>query len=152
MSETVWITLQQSDLAAYASSPQYAAITAGLLVPGQTGRFAAVMADVCSDIRAALRINYQTSALANSIPGQAKKCACYLIIEALQASISTLKLTDDQKELIKKQMEWLAAVKAGTEAIDLPSNPSTDAVQLPRGVEVASSTCRLATRETMRGL
>ena len=152
MSETVWITIQQSNLADYLSAPQYNAVTSGLLVAGQSGRFAGIMADVCSNIRAALRGNYQVSGLDNSIPQQAKTCACYLILESLQASIPTLKLTEDQKELVKKQEAWLEKVKAGTEVVDLPSDPATDAVQRPRGVQVATANERLATRDRMRGL
>jgi len=87
------------------------------------------------------------------VPPELKWVACYLIIEAMQAAVPGLKLTDDQRNQIAKASEQLTRIADCQEVVSIPPDPLTP-VDVQRGGEtqLLTSTRRDATRRQTRDL
>ncbi len=150
-----WITIESTDLDDYLVAAQTAALRSAALGAGQTDPFSRVMPDVCSRIRAEIRAcpANQVSETANSIPPELKSIACALLIEAMQARLPMLKLTEDQKKAADEGRKYLARIAKCEIPVEQPDDPlDPDSMQRPGGVELLSSSTRLATRAKLAGL
>jgi hypothetical protein len=146
---TNWITLQLSDLNNYLASAQVHALDTASLATGQTGRFAALMTDVVARMRVAIQsqTRNQISATALTLPPELKWVGCYLVIEAMQAALPGLKLSDEQRDQIKRAENQLRRVADGLEAVTTPLDPMVPGgVQRGGQVQWVERSTRLARR------
>src|SRR6185503_16886752 len=94
-----WIIPALTDLNNYLVGAQVSAVNTAALATGagQTDRFTEARLSVCNRIRNKIESceGNRISATALAIPPSLKMCACLLIIQALQTSIPSLKLTED---------------------------------------------------------
>lgn len=152
---SAWITVAASDLNTYLVSAQVSAIRTAATAPGQTDRFAEAMPTVINRIRKNIEscVRNKVSATPLTIPAELKWVACYLIIEELQAAIPGLKLTTDQQTKIKDAKDDLLRIAKCDLVVTAPDDPlNPDDAQRGGQVQVASKSCRRATRESLRGL
>lgn len=152
-----WIVPVLTDLNNYLVGAQVTAINTAALATGagQTDRFTEARLSVVQRIRMKIVscAGNVLSATTNSIPPSLKMGACLLIIQALQTSIPSLKLTEDQVRLVESFEEDLTAVAACDLAVEEPTDPLDPPVEQTSGaVELVSSTTRRATRDTLKGL
>lgn len=128
-----WIVITAANLNDYLVGAQAAAIRTAAVAAGQTDRFTAVMPDVAARIRNEILScsRNRLDVTANSIPPELKTVACLLILEAMQAGIPGLAMTDDQRTLVKDARDYLKriakceiAVTAPAVAIDPPDTQS----------------------------
>jgi len=107
-----WLTISLTDLNDYLVGAQVTALNSSALAPGQTDRFTKVMTDMVNRIRAKIEgcPRNHISATPLTVPPELKWAACYLIIEAMQAGVPGLKLTDDQRNQIVKAGEQLTRI------------------------------------------
>lgn len=149
-----WIIVSAGDLEDYLVAAQLSALRSAALGDSQGDPFDKVMPDVAAEIRRMVESCSRNvlSATANAIPPELKKAACYLIIEALQVRIPSLKLSGDQKEQIKKAEEKLVRIAECKEVVTTPLDPEAHQAQQSGGITLANSTCREATREKMSGI
>jgi len=150
-----WITIAVADLNNYLVGAQVTAVNTAALASGQTDRFTEVKLSVISRIRNKIEtcLSNHLSATALTIPPSLKQCACLLIIQGLQSSIPSLKLSEDQKKLIETFESDLTAIAACKLTIEEPTDP-LEPPNAQRGgpIEVVKSTTRKATRDTLSGL
>lgn len=152
---SAWITIAVTDLNDYLVGAQVNALRTAALASGQADPFNAVMPAVAARVRAEVQgcKTNQISATANTVPPDLKRETIMLILEAMQARLPTLKLTEDQQRQIERAYEYLRRVAKCEVPIEQPSDPlSPSNVQQGGGIEVASKTDRIATREKMSGL
>ncbi len=150
-----WITLQLSDLNDYLVGAQVAALNSTALAAGQTDRFTKTMTDMVNRIRVKIEgcPRNHISATPLTIPPELKWVACYLVIEAMQAGVPGLKLTEDQRNQINRANEQLTRIADCKEVVSLPPDPLTP-VDVQRGGEtqLLSSSRRLGSPHETRGL
>lgn len=150
-----WITLSLADLNNYLVGAQVTALNTSALAAGQTDRFTSVMTDMVNRIR--LKIEgcprNHISATPLTIPPELKWAACYLIIEAMQAAVPGLKLTDDQRNQIAKANEQLLRIADGKEVVSTPPDPLVPPdVQRSGQTQLVTHSPRLASRHETRDL
>jgi hypothetical protein len=127
-----WIVLTAADLNAYLVADQVEAIRTAALGAGQTDRFTEVMPFVVARVRSQIQARMQSVDLvANSVPPSLKTDVCMLVIEAIQAGIPGLSLTEDQKQLIRKAEDHLKSVASGDLFVEKPDNAA--AIQIQQG-------------------
>lgn len=150
-----WTTIVVADLNNYLVGAQVNAINTAALASGQADRFTEIRNSVVSRIRNKIEtcLSNRLSSTAMTIPPSLKQCACLLIIQGLQSSIPSLKLTEDQKKQIDTFESDLTAIAACKLTIEEPPDP-LEPPNAQRGgpIEVVNSTTRKATRDTMSGL
>jgi hypothetical protein len=139
----------------YLVGAQVEALRTAALADGQDDPFLKIMPDVAARIRLKIESCQRNSisATANAIPPELKWLACYLILEAMQLRLPSLRLTDDQRTQIseaKKQLDRIADCKDVVSVPDDPLEPSD--AQQAGGITLVSNTTRRATREKMDGL
>lgn len=120
-----WLTISLSDLNDYLVAAQVNALNSSALAAGQSARFTNIMTDMVNRIRVKIEScprNY-VSATPLTVPPELKWAACYLIIEALQAAVPALQLTDNQRNQIAKANTQLDRIAAGQEAVSRPDDP-----------------------------
>lgn len=120
-----WITIAVADLNNYLVAAQVSAVNTAALGSGQTDRFTEVQLSVISRIRNKIescRTN-RISETALTIPPSLKACACLLIIEGLQSSIPSLKLSPDQVRQIEKYEDDLTAIAKCELTVEDPTDP-----------------------------
>lgn len=151
---TEWITVSEEDLNDYLVAAQMNALRTAALAVGQSDPFENIMPAIAQRMRLKIAscARNRLSATANSIPPELKWIAAYLIIEAMQGRIPSLRLSDDQKTQIseaKKQLDRIADCK---DVVSEPTDPEESVAQQSGGISLVSSTTRAATREKMNGL
>ena len=149
-----WIVITATDLEDYVVAAQLAALRNAALGDSQEDPFVLVMPPVAARVRAEIQgcPRNKVSSVANSVPPALKGETCYLILERLQTRIPSLRLTDDQKELIKDARDYLKRISLCQVPIEQPDDIQETNVQKSGGVELASSTTRQATRTKLDGL
>lgn len=144
-----WITISLTDLNDYLVGAQVNALNSSALAGGQSDRFTHVMTDMVNRIRAKIEgcPRNHISATPLTVPPELKWVACHLIIEAMQAGIPGLKLTDDQRNQITRANDQLTRIADCKEVVSLPPDPLTP-VDVQRGGEtrLVNSTDAVATR------
>ncbi|MDB6064942.1 MAG: hypothetical protein JWR26_1150 [Pedosphaera sp.] len=152
---SAWLSISLADLNDYLVGAQVTALNSTALAPGQADRFTRVMTDMVNRIRTKIEgcpRNY-ISATPLTVPPELKWVACYLIIEAMQAGVPGLKLTDDQRNQIAKANDQLTRVADCKEVVSTPDNPLVPPdVQRGGRTQLISSTRRVASREQTEGL
>jgi hypothetical protein len=150
-----WITLQLSDLNDYLVGAQVTALNTTALAAGQSDRFTKTMTDMVNRIRVKIEgcPRNHISATPLTIPPELKWVACYLIIEAMQAGVPGLKLTDEQRNQISRANEQLIRIADCKDVVSLPDDPLTP-VDVQRGGEtqLLSSSKRLGSSHQTKGL
>ena len=150
-----WITLSLADLNNYLVGAQVTALNSSALAAGQSDRFTSIMTDMVNRIRVKVEgcpRNY-ISATPLTIPPELKWCACYLIIEAMQAAVPGLKLTDDQRNQIAKANEQLTRIADCKEVVSVPPDPLVPPdVQRGGQTQLLTRSRRFATRRNTRDL
>jgi hypothetical protein len=150
-----WTTIALTDLNDYLVGAQVTALNSCALASGQTDRFTRVMTDMVNRIRTKIEgcpRNY-LSATALTVPPELKWVACYLIIEAMQAGVPGLKLTDDQRNQITKANDQLTRIADCKEVVSTPDDPLIPPdVQRGGQTQLVTSTRRVATRNQTRDL
>lgn len=150
-----WLTISITDLNDYLVGAQVTALNSAALAAGQTDRFTKVMTDMVNRIRVKIEgcSRNHISATPLTIPSELKWAACYLIIEAMQAGVPGLKLTEDQRNQIAKANEQLTRIADCREVVSIPDDPLTPAdVQRSGQTKLISSTRRVASRRHTRDL
>jgi len=150
-----WVTIALTDLNSYLVGAQVTAVNTAALAGGQVDRFTEARLSVVSRIRNKIEscTTNRVSATALTVPPSLKMCACLLIIQALQTSIPSLKLTDDQVRLIETFEKDLLDIASCDLKVEQPTDPlDPPNAQAGANVEVVSSTTRRATRDTLAGL
>lgn len=137
-----WITIALTDLNNYLVGAQVSAVNTAALASGQSDRFTEVMQSVVNRIRNKIEScsSNRISETALTIPPSLKACACLLIIQGLQSSIPSLKLSEDQVRLIETYESDLTAIAKCELRVEDPEDP------LEPGNSTASSTPRFGTR------
>ena len=150
-----WITISLTDLNDYLVGAQVNALNSSALASGQTDRFSRVMTDMVNRIRAKIEgcPRNHISATPLTVPPELKWAACYLIIEAMQAGVPGLKLTDDQRNQITRANEQLTRIADCREVVSIPNDPLTPPdVQRSGQTRLITSTDAVATRAQTRNL
>jgi hypothetical protein len=150
-----WITIQLADLNDYLVGAQVAALNSTALASGQSDRFTKTMTDMVNRIRTKIEgcPRNHISATPLTVPPELKWVACYLIIEAMQAGVPGLKLTEDQRNQIRKANEQLTRIADCKEVVSVPNDPLTPAdVQRGGATQLISRTRRVASRRETRDL
>ena len=155
-----WVVITVNDLYPFLVAPQLNALRTAALATGQNDPFTDLLPIQAGRVRDYIVSNPRNrlSATANSVPpGTCVWCLCWLMIEALQVRIPSLKLTEDQKKEIsnaKNELEKIRRAVANNQLlIPQPDDPIDNPPQAfgPNAYVVSSET-RLATRETLVGL
>ncbi|MEW6306184.1 MAG: hypothetical protein AB1705_22185 [Verrucomicrobiota bacterium] len=149
-----WITLTAEDLNDYLAAPQVSALRTAALAAGQGDPFDEIMPDVVSRERLKIEscARNRLSATPNSIPPELKWAACYLILEAMQLRIPTLRLTKDQQAQAMRAVDELNRVAACKDVVTAPDDPLEPSSQRGGQIEVVRKSKGLATRESLAGL
>jgi hypothetical protein len=150
-----WITIQLSDLNDYLVGAQVNALNSTALASGQSDRFTKIMTDMVNRLRAKIEgcPRNHISATPLTVPPELKWVACYLIIEAMQAGVPGLKLTDDQRNQIAKANDQLTRIADCKEVVSIPNDP-LNPVDVQRGgqVQMVTHSRRIASRRQTRNL
>ena len=150
-----WLTISLADLNNYLVGAQVAVLNSSALAAGQSDRFTKIMTDMVNRIRVKIEgcPRNHISATPLTVPPELKWVACYLIIEAMQAAVPGLKLTDDQRNQITKANEQLTRIADCKEVVSLPSDPLTP-VDVQRGgqAQLVTHARRTASRRQTRNL
>jgi hypothetical protein len=150
-----WLTIQLADLNDYLVAAQVTALNSSALASGQSDRFTRIMTDMVSRIRVKIEgcpRNY-LSATPLTVPPELKWVACYLIIEAMQAAVPGLKLTDDQRNQITKANDQLTRIADCKEVVSTPPDPlNPPDVQRPGQTQLVTHTKRISSRQATRDL
>jgi hypothetical protein len=150
-----WTTITLADLNDYLAGAQVNALNTAALAAGQTDRFTKTMTDMVNRIRTGIEScpRNRISATPLTVPPELKWVACYLIIEALQAAVPGVKLTDDQRNQIARANEQLTRVAGGVEVVSTPPDPLTPAdVQRGGQSQLLTHTPRVASRKQTQNL
>jgi len=120
-----WIVITAADLNDYLVGAQAAAVRTAAVAAGQADRFTKVMPDVAARIRNEIEScsRNRLESTSNSIPPELKTIACHLILEAMQAGIPGLALTEDQRTLIRDGRDYLKRISKCEIAVTAPSLP-----------------------------
>jgi hypothetical protein len=151
----LWIVIAASDLDDYLVGAQAEAIRTAALGVGQSDRFARVMPDVAARIRNEIQAcsGNLVSATPNAIPPELKTIACQLIIEAMQAALPGLELTENQGNLIRDGRRYLERIAKCEIAVSEPDDPlEPTEVQRNSPMTVVTSSTRHFTRSAQDGL
>src|SRR5438876_9524159 len=130
-----WVVLNSSDLNAFLVAPQLTALRTAALATNQSDPFDDLLPIHAARVRTHIISNPRNrlSATPNSVPPECVWILCWLMIEALQNRVPTLRLTEDQKKEIqnaKSDLEKIRrAVSNNQYLISLPDDPQTDPVQ-----------------------
>ena len=150
-----WLTISLSDLNDYLVGAQVNALNTTALASGQSDRFTRTMTDMVNRIRTKIEgcPRNLISATALTVPPELKWVACYLIIEAMQAGVPGLKLSDDQRNQITRANEQLTRIADCKEVVSIPNDPLTPPdVQRGGQTRLVTSTDAVATRSQTRNL
>lgn len=124
---TPWVAPAVTNLRNYVNKTQYDAIVSGDVNAGETetSMFTEFMVTVTGRIISKLQARQVTmsSATANAIPPECMWIACYLILEMFNSRITSLNLSEDQKNLIKKAEKDLDNFAIGKQLPSAPPDP-----------------------------
>ena len=150
-----WVAIQLSDLNDYLAGAQVNALNSAALAAGQSDRFTKIMTDMMNRIRVKIEScpRNHISATPLTVPPELKWVACYLIIEAMQAAVPGLNLSDEQRNQIGKANDQLTRIADGREVVSIPNDPLTP-VDVQRGgqTQLVTHTRRTASRRQTRNL
>lgn len=151
---TTWIVLEKTDLLPYLVAAQVSAMTTAALAPGQADPFDDIMPDVVADIRGSIAtcVRNGLSATANAIPPEFKMHAAYMLLEAMQLRLPSLKLTDEQKAAAERGRKRLEKIAACEIAVSQPDDAEANAFGGTAGVEVVTRRQKVATAAQLDGL
>ena len=149
-----WIVITPADVDDFLVAAQASAVRTAALGSGQADTFTNVMRAVAGRIQAEIQscARNKISAVPYAIPPSLRAEACHLIIEALQTRIPALKLTDDQKKNADEARDYLRRIADCKVVVEQPSDVAPDSMQGSNGVELAESSTRLSTRQSLGGL
>lgn len=149
-----WIVITPEDLANYSVGQKITALRTEALDEGQADPFTSVMPEVAAEARGYLSRGGQNqlSETANSVPPEAKRSFCWLVIEALQTRLPGLIFTDEEKAAIEAAHKWFEAVAGGKIAITVPDDPVTPEVQAGGAIAVVTAPERRFTTDSLAGL
>jgi hypothetical protein len=150
-----WLTISLTELNDYLVGAQVAALNSSALASGQSARFTNIMTDMVNRIRVKIEScpRNHISATPLTVPPELKWVACYLIVEALQAAVPGLQLTDDQRNQIAKANAQLDRIADCKDAVSVPDDPLVPAdVQRGGQAQLLSHSRPLASREQTRRL
>jgi len=142
MATATWITISVDDLDDCVVAAQMTAIRNAALGDSQDDPFAAVMPAIIARVRAEIQGNpiNRVGAVANTVPPSLKNQTCWLIVAALQPRIPSLRLTDDQKDLIKDARDYLKRVgKPNGIPIEQPDDVAANDMQKSGTSEMAET-------------
>jgi hypothetical protein len=150
-----WLTISLSDLNDYLVGAQVNALNSTALAGGQSDRFTHTMTDMVNRIRTKIGgcPRNHISATPLTVPPELKWVACYLIIEAMQAGIPGLRISDDQRTQIQRANDQLMRIADCREVVSLPNDP-LNPVDVQRGgqSQLVSRSRRIASPHQTRGL
>lgn len=131
-----WIVITADNLNEYQAAKVIAAARTKALASGQADPFLAVMPDVVRRMRDDIRgcVKNRVSATANSVPPGLRGEAVLLTIEAMQARLPGITITEDLRTLIddaKARMKRISKCEIPIETPDDPLEP--DDVQATSG-------------------
>ena len=145
-----WITIALTDLNNYLVGAQVTALNSPPRWPrDETDRFTDIMTDMVNRIRVKIEgcPRNHVSATPLTVPPELKWVACYLIIEAMQAAVPGLKLTDDQRNQVTKANDQITRIADCKEVVSIPDDPLIPAdVQRGGQTQLVTHTRRIATR------
>ncbi len=150
-----WITISLTDLNNYLVGAQVTALNSTALASGQSDRFTSIMTDMVNRIRVKIEgcPRNHISATPLTLPPELKWAACYLIIEAMQAAVPGLKLTEDQRNQINKANDQLTRIADCKEVVSTPDDPLVPAdVQRGGQTQLLTRSRRIASRRQTREL
>ena len=128
---STWIIITADQLNDYSVAAKVNALRTAALKAGQADPFDAVMPDVVAAVRMQIQscASNQVSATANSIPPELKSHVCWLIIQAMQARLPGLKLSDEEKDMVKKADRYMEKVASCEYKVSAPEEASDEVVQ-----------------------
>jgi hypothetical protein len=158
-----WILIVATDVDTYLAGPYAAALSNAALAAGQPDPFTAVMTDVVTEIRSAIRggcLKNQTPIVVSqtplSIPPDLKRHAMALIIEALAGRLAKagVKLGKEAiKEAGDNARRYIERIQEGKATVTAPPDPMAPDDQEKGGpTQVVRGDRRLFSRRTLRGL
>jgi len=149
-----WLTIAITDLNDYLVGAQVTALNTTALASGQSDRFTRTMTDMVNRIRTKIEgcPRNHISATPLTVPPELKWVACYLIIEAMQAGVPGLRLTEDQRAQIQRANDQLTRIADCKEVVSLPPDP-LNPVDVQRGgqSQLVTRSRRIASRDQTRG-
>lgn len=155
--ETIWLTPTTDDLNRVLVAAQAAALRTAALAVGQSDPFVGARDAVVAEVRAAIQscARNLVSATAGTVPPELVSATMYLILAEMQGRLPSLRMTEDQKELVsqaRKRLERIAECKLAVSAPSEALEPAS--VQRGGGASVveADTSVRTATRTQMDGL
>jgi hypothetical protein len=151
---TEWIVMTEEDLNDFLVGAQVNALRTAALATGQSDPFENIMPAIAQRIRLKIAscTRNRLSATPDSIPPELKWIAAYLIIEAMQGRIPSLRLSDDQKSQVSEARKQLDRIADCKDVVSEPVDPEESVAQQSGGISLVSSTERAATRTKMNGL
>jgi hypothetical protein len=150
---TPWIQLSSQDLRAYLVADQLSALQTEALGAGQADPFLEVAPAVIAKVRGFIASNASNvlDAQAGSIPPELKLDVCYLIIAPMLGRLG-IALTADQVRAVEAANSTLLRLADGKLSVSKPAVPTNADVQARAGIELASSTRRRFTQDSLRSL
>lgn len=133
-----WITITVEDLYDYLAAEQVAALQSEALGSGQSDPLPTLIADVTEYIRAEIRGNSgnDVDSAEGAIPPELRSAAIALIVEAAQARLPALELSDDQVRLANAARALLKRVASGDVAIEAATADGSSGVVTASGTAV----------------
>jgi hypothetical protein len=150
-----WIVPQFGNLYTYVAGPLLDAIQSAALGGGQSSPFSESLAAVAPRVRAEVQgcVRNYVSATPLSVPPDLLRETCLLIIEAMQARVPGLNLTEDMRTQVSRAYDYLKRVSRCEVPIAVPPDPLTPQdVQKGGPIEVVHHQPRKFTAEKLNGL
>jgi len=148
-----WINISANDLRDYLLAEQVDALRSDERGAGQADPFINVSADIIRKVRSYIASNPENlvDSAELTIPPELKTDVCYLILAPLLGRLQ-IALSTDQGRMLDLAQTTLVALREKKLVVTRPDNAVAPAVQGGSAVELASSTRRQATRESLAGL
>lgn len=148
-----WIVITVDDLDDYLAAAAMSALRSAALGTSQTDPFARVMPDIASRIRNEIQAcaSNRISATTNAIPPELKTIACLMIIEAMQARLPGVDLTEKQQDMLRDGRDYLKRIANCEISVSDPTDPVDPDVASGQ-VEIVSSRTRNASAAKLDGL
>lgn len=155
--ETIWKAVTEADMQRTCMSPMLDALRQEVLAVGQADPLTGAIEDAVAETRAAVESCDENVAASDTttVPPSLRAATCWIALAYLQKRISTLRLTQDQKDEIEEARGILKEVAACDRAVARASDPLAEPdVQRGGGATVVDpdETVRTTTRGQMDGL
>jgi hypothetical protein len=145
-----WNTILTEDVYDYLAAEQVAALESEALGDDQEDPLPSVIEDVAQRIRAEVRANPSNvvDSTENSIPPELRGAAMALIVEAAQARLPVLEMTDDQVRLANAARALLKRVATG----EIPITAGVEATGTSPRIVLVKSRKNPVTGRSLAGL